>query len=88
MRVFSFGVADCGWRFRYYDLKRSAAKKQQKTIESQSKALKSAERKTKQTLKEVWLFVIMYKWETKHRTIQFYSTGLLRFTFLTIKGSV
>lgn len=38
---------------RYYTLKRSAAKKQQKTIESQGKALKSAERKTKQTLKEV-----------------------------------
>ncbi|OXU30326.1 hypothetical protein TSAR_014923 [Trichomalopsis sarcophagae] len=38
---------------RYYDQKRSAAKKQQKTIESQGKALKSAERKTKQTLKEV-----------------------------------
>lgn len=39
--------------FRYYDQKRSAAKKQQKTIESQSKAFKSAEKKTKQTLKEV-----------------------------------
>ncbi|KAK0082328.1 hypothetical protein PV325_010669 [Microctonus aethiopoides] len=38
---------------KYYDKKRSAAKKQQKTIESQGKALKSAERKTKQTLKEV-----------------------------------
>ena len=38
---------------KYYDLKRSAAKKQQKTIESEGKALKSAERKTKQTLKEV-----------------------------------
>lgn len=40
---------------RYYDQKRFAAKKQQKTIESQGKALKSAERKTKQTLKEVQL---------------------------------
>lgn len=39
--------------FRYYDKKRTAAKKQQKTVESQSKALKSAEKKTKQTLKEV-----------------------------------
>jgi predicted ribosome quality control (RQC) complex YloA/Tae2 family protein len=39
--------------FRYYYKKRSAAKKQQKTLESQGKALKSAERKTKQTLKEV-----------------------------------
>lgn len=38
---------------RYYDQKRSAARKQQKTIESQSKALKSAEKKTKQALKEV-----------------------------------
>ncbi|XP_063831229.1 ribosome quality control complex subunit NEMF homolog [Ostrinia nubilalis] len=37
---------------RYYDQKRNAAKKQQKTIESSDKALKSAERKTKQTLKE------------------------------------
>ncbi|XP_050663996.1 ribosome quality control complex subunit NEMF homolog isoform X1 [Leptidea sinapis] len=37
---------------RYYDQKRNAAKKQQKTVESSSKALKSAERKTKQTLKE------------------------------------
>jgi predicted ribosome quality control (RQC) complex YloA/Tae2 family protein len=39
--------------FRYYDKKRSAARKQQKTLESQNKALKSAEKKTKQTLKEV-----------------------------------
>lgn len=38
---------------RYYDQKRNAAKKQQKTLESQGKALKSAEKKTKQTLKEV-----------------------------------
>ncbi|XP_076234474.1 nuclear export mediator factor NEMF homolog Clbn [Calliopsis andreniformis] len=38
---------------KYYDQKRSAAKKQQKTIESHDKALKSAEKKTKQTLKEV-----------------------------------
>ncbi|XP_047512357.1 ribosome quality control complex subunit NEMF homolog [Pieris napi] len=37
---------------RYYDQKRNAAKKQQKTVESSGKALKSAERKTKQTLKE------------------------------------
>lgn len=37
---------------RYYDQKRNAAKKQQKTLESAGKALKSAERKTKQTLKE------------------------------------
>nr|CAD7196324.1 unnamed protein product [Timema douglasi] len=38
---------------KYYDQKRNAAKKQQKTLESQGKALKSAERKTKQTLKDV-----------------------------------
>lgn len=38
---------------KYYDKKRSAARKQQKTLESQNKALKSAEKKTKQTLKEV-----------------------------------
>ncbi|XP_063983197.1 ribosome quality control complex subunit NEMF homolog [Diachasmimorpha longicaudata] len=38
---------------RYYNMKRSAARKQQKTIESQGKAFKSAEKKTKQTLKEV-----------------------------------
>ncbi|XP_057671845.1 ribosome quality control complex subunit NEMF homolog [Diorhabda carinulata] len=38
---------------KYYDQRRSAAKKQKKTIESQIKALKSAEKKTKQTLKEV-----------------------------------
>jgi predicted ribosome quality control (RQC) complex YloA/Tae2 family protein len=34
-------------------MRRNAAKKQQKTVESQKKALKSAERKTKQALKEV-----------------------------------
>lgn len=39
--------------FRYYDKKRSAAKKEQKTVESQGKALKSAEKRTKQALKEV-----------------------------------
>lgn len=38
---------------KYYDKKKNAAKKEKKTIESQGKALKSAERKTKQTLKEV-----------------------------------
>jgi predicted ribosome quality control (RQC) complex YloA/Tae2 family protein len=38
---------------KYYSQKRTAAKKQQKTIESQGKALKSAEKKTKQVLKEV-----------------------------------
>lgn len=38
---------------KYYDKKRSAAKKQQKTIDAHGKALKSAEKRTKQTLKEV-----------------------------------
>ncbi|XP_045460688.1 nuclear export mediator factor NEMF homolog isoform X1 [Harmonia axyridis] len=38
---------------RYYNQKRHAAKKQEKTIKSQTVALKSAEKKTKQTLKEV-----------------------------------
>ncbi|KAF0296435.1 Nuclear export mediator factor Nemf [Amphibalanus amphitrite] len=37
---------------RYFGQKRTAAKKQQKTIESSFKAMKSAEQKTKQTLKE------------------------------------
>lgn len=38
---------------KYYDHKRSAAKKEQKTVEAAEKAFKSAEKKTKQTLKEV-----------------------------------
>ncbi|CAH1729386.1 unnamed protein product [Chironomus riparius] len=38
---------------RYYEQKRTAAKKEQKTIEAGDKALKSAERKTKQALKDV-----------------------------------
>ena len=38
---------------KYYDRKRVAAKKEQKTVESSNKALKSAEHKTKQALKEV-----------------------------------
>lgn len=40
---------------KYYDQKRHAAKKQQKTIESSTKAYKSAEKKTKETLKQVAL---------------------------------
>uniref|UniRef100_A0A4W5RE37 Ribosome quality control complex subunit NEMF n=1 Tax=Hucho hucho TaxID=62062 RepID=A0A4W5RE37_9TELE len=55
----------CGFRYRadepkrlsflsrYYDHKRTAAKKEQKTVEAAQKAFKSAEKKTKQTLKEV-----------------------------------
>lgn len=38
---------------KYYDQKRSAAKKEQKTIDASQKALKSAEKKTQQTLKDV-----------------------------------
>ncbi|KAG7328087.1 hypothetical protein KOW79_008031 [Hemibagrus wyckioides] len=38
---------------KYYDHKRNAAKKEQKTVEAAEKAYKSAEKKTKQTLKEV-----------------------------------
>ncbi|XP_061824217.2 ribosome quality control complex subunit NEMF isoform X1 [Nerophis lumbriciformis] len=38
---------------KYYDCKRSAAKKEQKTIQAADKAMKSAEKKTHQTLKEV-----------------------------------
>ncbi|XP_076834269.1 ribosome quality control complex subunit NEMF isoform X2 [Brachyhypopomus gauderio] len=38
---------------KYYDHKRSAARKEQKTVEASQKAFKSAEKKTKQTLKEV-----------------------------------
>ncbi|XP_054710381.1 ribosome quality control complex subunit NEMF-like [Uloborus diversus] len=38
---------------KYYDMKRAHAKKEQKTLESSEKAFKSAEKKTKQTLKEV-----------------------------------
>ncbi|XP_030574071.1 ribosome quality control complex subunit NEMF [Archocentrus centrarchus] len=38
---------------KYYDSKRSAEKKEQKTIEAADKAMKSAEKKTQQTLKEV-----------------------------------
>uniref|UniRef100_A0A3B4UU49 Ribosome quality control complex subunit NEMF n=1 Tax=Seriola dumerili TaxID=41447 RepID=A0A3B4UU49_SERDU len=38
---------------KYYDFKRSAEKKEQKTIEAADKAMKSAEKKTQQTLKDV-----------------------------------
>lgn len=46
---------------RYYDQKKHAAKKQQKTIESQGKALKSAEKKTMQTLKEMKTITNIHK---------------------------
>lgn len=38
---------------RYYDQRRGAVKKEQKTIEASVKALKNAEKKTQQTLKDV-----------------------------------
>lgn len=38
---------------KFFDMKKLAAKKEQKTIEASGMALKSAERKTKETLKEV-----------------------------------
>ncbi|XP_037946929.1 nuclear export mediator factor NEMF homolog [Teleopsis dalmanni] len=38
---------------KYYDQKRNAAQKEQKTIDASEKALKNAERKTQQTLKDV-----------------------------------
>ncbi|XP_066282400.1 ribosome quality control complex subunit NEMF-like isoform X1 [Branchiostoma lanceolatum] len=38
---------------KYYDQKRHAAKKEQKTIDASEKAVKNAERKTKETLKDV-----------------------------------
>ncbi|XP_021353469.1 nuclear export mediator factor Nemf-like isoform X2 [Mizuhopecten yessoensis] len=38
---------------RFFDKKKQAAKKEQKTIDASAKALKSAEKKTKETLKEV-----------------------------------
>ncbi|KAJ0009154.1 hypothetical protein NQD34_016569 [Periophthalmus magnuspinnatus] len=38
---------------KYYDFKRTAQNKEKKTIEAADKAMKSAERKTQQTLKEV-----------------------------------
>jgi len=38
---------------KYFDEKKNASKKEQKTIESSHKAFKSAEKKAKQTLKDV-----------------------------------
>ncbi|CAG5114692.1 unnamed protein product, partial [Candidula unifasciata] len=54
MRVdIDLGLSAYGNSKKYFDKKRQAAKKQQKTVEASKKALKSAEKKTKQTLKEV-----------------------------------
>ncbi|KAJ8341664.1 hypothetical protein SKAU_G00339550 [Synaphobranchus kaupii] len=46
---------------KYYDHKRTAAKKEQKTVEAAQKAFKSAEKKTKQTLKDVQTVVTIQK---------------------------
>uniref|UniRef100_A0A8C9S9S2 Ribosome quality control complex subunit NEMF n=1 Tax=Scleropages formosus TaxID=113540 RepID=A0A8C9S9S2_SCLFO len=46
---------------KYYDHKRHAARKEQKTVEAAEKAFKSAEKKTKQTLKEVQTVVTIQK---------------------------
>ncbi|XP_067847927.1 ribosome quality control complex subunit NEMF-like isoform X2 [Heptranchias perlo] len=46
---------------KYYDHKRHAAKKEQKTIEAAEKAFKSAEKKTKKTLKEVQTVITIQK---------------------------
>uniref|UniRef100_UPI00398E5961 ribosome quality control complex subunit NEMF n=1 Tax=Pristiophorus japonicus TaxID=55135 RepID=UPI00398E5961 len=46
---------------KYYDHKRHAAKKEQKTVEAAEKAFKSAEKKTKKTLKEVQTVITIQK---------------------------
>lgn len=46
---------------KYYDQKRSAAQKEQKTLDASQKALKSAERKTQQTLKDVRTISVISK---------------------------
>ncbi|XP_059815273.1 ribosome quality control complex subunit NEMF-like isoform X1 [Hypanus sabinus] len=46
---------------KYYDQKRHAAKKEQKTVEAAEKAFKSAEKKTKKTLKEVQTVITIQK---------------------------
>eukprot|EP00062_Callorhinchus_milii_P004389 gi/632942687/ref/XP_007886544.1/ PREDICTED: nuclear export mediator factor NEMF [Callorhinchus milii] len=46
---------------KYYDHKRFAAKKEQKTVEAAEKAFKSAEKKTKKTLKEAQTVITIQK---------------------------
>ncbi|XP_051833881.1 ribosome quality control complex subunit NEMF [Antechinus flavipes] len=46
---------------KYYDHKRHAARKTQKTVEAAEKAFRSAEKKTKQTLKEVQMVTTIQK---------------------------
>ena len=51
---------------KYFDMKRHAAQKEQKTIDASQKALKSAEKKTKQTLKEVATAVKIHRARKTH----------------------
>lgn len=74
---------------KYYTKKRSAASKHKKTIESQGKALKSAEKKTKQALKEVHMIHTINKARKVYWFEKFYwfitsenYLGITRFTFL------
>ncbi|KAK3700284.1 hypothetical protein RRG08_033561 [Elysia crispata] len=54
MRVdIDLGLSAYGNSRLYFDKKKQAAKKEQKTMEASKKAFKSAEKKTKQTLKDV-----------------------------------
>ncbi|NWH79481.1 NEMF factor, partial [Piaya cayana] len=56
---------------RYYDHKRYAAKKTQKTVEAAEKAFKSAEKKTKQTLREVQTVTTIQKARKVYWQVQF-----------------
>ncbi|ELU02895.1 hypothetical protein CAPTEDRAFT_151175 [Capitella teleta] len=51
---------------KYYDKKKHAAQKEQKTVAASTKALKSAEKKTKQTLKEVQVAATIRKQRKTH----------------------
>ncbi|XP_069772502.1 ribosome quality control complex subunit NEMF isoform X2 [Narcine bancroftii] len=55
------GLSAYGNAKKYYDQKRHAAKKEQKTVEAAEKAFKSAEKKTKKTLKEVQTVITIQK---------------------------
>eukprot|EP00731_Ephydatia_muelleri_P028292 Em0019g1165a len=57
---------------RYYDQKRHAATKEQKTIDASEKAFKSAERKTKMTLKEASAVAKIQKARKVHWFEKFY----------------
>lgn len=55
------GLSAYGNAKKYYDYKRSAEKKEHKTIEAADKAMKSAEKKTQKTLKEVQTVITIQK---------------------------